>query len=972
VRRHRQLPLLHRFAADWPLASIVIAIGAALGYREGGYFPTDWGWSSLVLLWTAAIALFVRERLPLGRLEAAMLAAFAGFIGWIAVSSAWSTSLERPILEVQRDLVYLGGLLTVFLVARRRSVAVLLAAVCGTAMLVSTFALVKFLFPDRFQLSERSLYRLSEPLGYPNALGLIAAIGALLAVSFAAHAHARRDQALSATCFVVFSLTIFLTSSRGAWVSLAAGLVAMLLLDSRRLVVLRTLATVAPVASVAVWLGSRAHALTTPGARPSEAAHQGHVLALATVLLAATAALAAVAVAFATRRIVVGRRGSIAAVGAALVLLVGASALALGRYQSRPGVGSEARLPQANTSLTLSLSGRLPLWRQAWHDWEGHRALGSGGGTFEQYWLEHRRTSAFVRDAHSLYLETLAELGPVGLVLLSTALALPLLALRKVRVQPYVPGAFAAYLAYLIHAGGDWDWEMPAVTLLGLFCGTALVLAARPDEPPVLSRRARAVPLAVTLALVAVAFAGLIGNGALQSSARAADARRWAESDSQARKATRWLPWSSEAWRHLAIAQSNEGQLEAARASARKAVAKGPDEWRPWLTLMRLSTGLVERHALRQAARLNRHDPEVVQFRLAPGSLNQRWSYDDSWIGWPVAPTHEPHPIRAAFLDPRAGTLRTGGEPAYHFGIDIGVRDDRPEAGAPPGRSHRVYAIEGGSVDAPTLPPRDPCVNRKVLIGHFSYWHVDPVVAYGQRVQPGQMIGWTCKGLWHVHLAELLELYGRRVYVNPVHPGMKLGPYPDDEPPRIRAIEFFRPAMPRWVVAGGVSFPASGTRFPEVRGRAVLSGRADVRAWVDDPEPSGRSAAVPRALGSANPPDRISLQVMRGSDRRPFFVRTVFRAAVFLGNSAGTQAVPISYHYAPGTKHALPAELCLKLQPRNCTSTYWFRLFARPASTYWETTRLPDGDYRLRVTASDAAGNAASRVARVTIRNARR
>jgi hypothetical protein len=383
------------------------------------------------------------------------------------------------------------------------------------------------------------------------------------------------------------------------------------------------------------------------------------------------------------------------------------------------------------------------------------------------------------------------------------------------------------------------------------------------------------------------------------------------------------------------------------------------------VTLLRLTHGRAQRRALRQAARLDPREPQVIQFLLAPGSLEVQPSYDDAWTGWPVAPVHRPHPIRAAFLVPRAGMLRAGGAPAYHFGVDVGVRDDRPEPGAPPGRTHRVYAIEGGIAALPAR--RGACVDGKVLLGHFSYWHVDATVADGQRVEPGQAIGWTCKGLWHVHVAELLDLFGRRVYVNPVRPGGKLGPVPDDTPPRVRAIRFFGPALPRWRVDGGVSLPAAGRRMPVIAGRPTLHGRVDVRAWIDDPPPPG----VPVALRSPSPPYRVSLEVTRDGDGRPVLVRTVFRSAVFLGSSVGTQAVPLGYHYAPGTRGTLPAALCVELRRRDCGGVYWFRLFARPTSAYWDTRKLPDGEYRLRVTASDAAGNRAERDARVTIRNGR-
>src|SRR5205085_8739871 len=96
---------------------------------------------------------------------------------------------------------------------------------------------------------------------------------------------------------------------------------------------------------------------------------------------------------------------------------------------------------------------------------------------------------------------------------------------------------------------------------------------------------------------------------------------------------------------------------------------------------------------------------------------------------------------------------------------------------------------------------------------------------------------------------------------------------------------------------------------------------------------------------------------------------TVFRAEVFLGDSSATQAVPIGYHYAPGTRQALAAGACLKRRRVDCNGTLWFRLFARPTAAYWDTRHVPDGNYRLRVTAWDAAGNRAVRTAAITIRN---
>jgi hypothetical protein len=65
--------------------------------------------------------------------------------------------------------------------------------------------------------------------------------------------------------------------------------------------------------------------------------------------------------------------------------------------------------------------------------------------------------------------------GPIGLVLVIAALGAPLLAIRRGK-GPVLAATGGAYVAFLVHAGIDWDWEVPAVTLSGLFCGTVLVV----------------------------------------------------------------------------------------------------------------------------------------------------------------------------------------------------------------------------------------------------------------------------------------------------------------------------------------------------------------------------------------------------------------------------------------------------------------------------------------------------------------
>src|SRR5439155_7084085 len=170
---------------------------------------------------------------------------------------------------------------------------------------------------------------------------------------------------------------------------------------------------------------------------------------------------------------------------------------------------------------SLSGSNRSEYWRVAWREVKDHPWLGGGAGSFQRFWLRHRRLGLPVLDAHSLYLETLAELGPVGLALLLGALVTPLVAVGAARRHPLTSAAFGAYLAFLVHAGIDWDWEMPAVTLAGLVCAVAFLLAARGAGPTPLARGARVSGVALAVVLGAGALLGFFGNRAVASSSDA-------------------------------------------------------------------------------------------------------------------------------------------------------------------------------------------------------------------------------------------------------------------------------------------------------------------------------------------------------------------------------------------------------------------------------------------------------------------
>ena len=334
-----------------------------------------------------------------------------------------------------------------------------------------------------------------------------------------------------------------------------------------------------------------------------------------------------------------------------------------------------------------------------------------------------------------------------------------------------------------------------------------------------------------------------------------------------------------------------------------------------------------------------------------PGKLDVEQIYNDAWRGWPVRPIRRQHPIRGSFLDPRPDPERGA---IYHDGIDIAVRDDRPERGAPAGRTHRVHAVEGGPVFLATPPG----ARGFARVGHFGYGHIDPVVHMGETVVPGQHIGWTCEGDWHVHLSEFVFTAGRPLVVNPLRPGGKLRPFVDTAGPEIREIRFYTPASTHWIRRPTTSvtrLPQAGTRLRRDR----LFGPVDVRVRVNDPQSFiGWFREFPW-LAAPHHPFRLAVAIVDLATGRIVRRREAFRA----------EQVPdqrVDEHFAPGTEQNLPANGCMARHATlRCDGIYWFRLFPR----YWDTTRLPDGRYDVRVRSWDVAGNLGSASVAVKIAN---
>lgn len=383
-----------------------------LGLDDGGFFARSWPAATIALAAAAALAVVVAPGVRLSRLDVAFVGGLAAYAGWQAISAAWSVVPEASLREAQRGLLYVAAALALVAVGRRNGALPLLVGVVVGAGSVAAYSLGRrvVLGPEDVPFQGDVL---NAPLGYANALGLLAALALVGALGLVVAVPRLASFVALAVVAPIAVATLGLTASRGSWLAAAAG----------------------------------------------------------------TLALGVLAVARVTRV----RAAVLAAFGLALVAILAAP------------------LVWDLSSLARRLSDRPYYWWTAWHAAADRPLQGWGAGSFAELWDARRPVAVFVQDAHSVFLETLTELGPVGLALVLVALLPPLdVAARAAR--PAVAAASGAYVTFLVHAGVDWDWELPAVTVAGLACGVAL-LAEQPDE-----RGARADAWLLPAALAAVAL----------------------------------------------------------------------------------------------------------------------------------------------------------------------------------------------------------------------------------------------------------------------------------------------------------------------------------------------------------------------------------------------------------------------------------------------------------------------------------
>ena len=558
---------------------------------------------------------------------------FAAFAALTAVSVIWSVQPSDSWLEANRTLAYALTFAGGIVLAREAparwdaligGVALSCAAICGWALLTKVF-------PGALAHDE-TFARLRAPYSYWNAIGLTAALGvpAGLWVGARRHGHAIIN-ALGYPAVGVSVVTLLLAYSRGALLALVFGLAVWLWLVPLRLRGVAVLAVGGLTGlGVSLWVfsqGALRHDNVAIPARAMAGHRFGFILAVMVVGLYG----AGLAIGFAAARHpmseIARRRAGIALIALLCAMPV---AVAVGLAASQRGLtGSisygfdqltdpHSTLP-GNDPSRLSAIGsvRARYWNDALNEWKEHPFKGVGAGGFGTARTRVRTDVLSVQHAHGYLVQTLADLGILGLAatlaLLAAWLAAALRTIGRRRDGAVSTPERIGMLTLLtivvvfgVHSLIDWTWFIPGNAVPALLCAGWLAGRGplpKPDEPEptadaaplsVRVREGARTPLpaargalAVVFALAAVwaAWQPLRAQNAGDHALALAEQGQYAAARAAAQDAIDRNPLSADWYFDLAVIDTAAGNAARTRADYQRAVQLQPSNPETWLAL---------------------------------------------------------------------------------------------------------------------------------------------------------------------------------------------------------------------------------------------------------------------------------------------------------------------------------------------------------------------------------------------------
>jgi hypothetical protein len=631
------------------LAALLALPGALIVYfafNSGGTFEVTTALGALVVLVAMLLGLAVAFRplaalAPRGLFASGLLALFAI---WTLASAGWSDATGPALVSLNRTLLYLAVLILFACIpsSTDRFRWLLRGLLAGIAV-VSIIGLLSRLLPGVWETSPGLVSdRLNYPITYWNTFALLVGMGCILATHQTSDEHEPPAIRIGAAALLpILGATLLLTFSRGAIAVTALGILAYVMIARPRGLLGAILAVVPPTAFAVIQTYSSEMVQEGTPLTPA-ALGQAHDLALMIGACALVAGLLrALALRLDTRmsRISISpsarRTGWIgAACAAMLVLLIflaaGGPSSAHHQYEkfindARDSNGQAGG--QRDRLLSIGDDGRLPLWQGALDAYRDDPLKGTGAGTYRQQMEQSGRSSYDRFFAYSLYIETLGELGLVGITLLGATLLTILVGIAvgmRGPARPVYSAAFALVIAWVVHAGVDIDWQTPAVTV-PIFALGGFALARRKEQ--VFDRVASqsdgrllqlsgafrtsrwASPALPALCLVIAIFPArmALAQTHLQKSIDALTEGECKPARTNAEAAVADLDTGPRPYEVLAMCSSRSRDSTAAIRWATLAVAHNPGSWEPHyvLALAQASAGLDPRTQARIASKLN-------------------------------------------------------------------------------------------------------------------------------------------------------------------------------------------------------------------------------------------------------------------------------------------------------------------------------------------------------------------------------
>jgi len=621
------------FVWTWALGFGLIVY---LGLNGGGFDPLVSGQVGIAIWWILLLAVLVGalpRRQP-GRVALCALGLLAAFVLWTALSLRWTESTEKTATDLARVLTILGVFALALMTRRSRGAGQMVSAVGTGIVLVAIVALLSRLHPNWFpDAAETGKFlatgkeRLSYPLDYWNGLAALIGIGLPLVLQLANNAKLVAVRALAAASMPAMLLALFFTLSRGGMAAALIALAVFLTLTYDRIPQFLTILVSgiggAVLIAIATQRDALVHGLTNAAARS-----QGSELFWITILVCATVGLAQAGVALALARgkrprwSVVSRRQSLISLGAAALVIV----IALGAVNAPSRISTawqDFKRPSGHseegTSRLGSVGGenRYQLWSSAIREFDEDPLTGSGSGTFQLWWSRDGETSETVVDTHSLYAQTLGELGIVGAVLLAAFILTSLWGgtMRVLRAPPssrqWLAAAVAGSTVLWTTSIFDWMWKIPIVPIATLLLIAVAITAGDQEREGAAGLR---IPMrcgfavVAVIALIAIAIP-LASTALIRESQSDAVAGSLNAALSKARTAQNVQPEAATPRVQQALLLESMGEYGPAAAAARAATEREPTNWRTWLLLSRIEAQNGEPDAAvrdyRQARALN-------------------------------------------------------------------------------------------------------------------------------------------------------------------------------------------------------------------------------------------------------------------------------------------------------------------------------------------------------------------------------